>query len=263
MKNKNIEKTQNELRGTRSRSQKPTQVLGNILRNTSLISSSLSNSKEVDANLTRNTSLNRINYTSSPVDRQNSDDTDYEMDYQHREVNKSQFAKKVKKEKSVSRLTMKPAVKNACNGLIQESTWISCQAHNLNLVIKSGFKLWKKNEPNVFENEDDCETVDSDNDSICEQDDQNDEDNDVDEENEGKSEDDDDEDEEEESQESQSADEIEELLNKLRAVLCKVRKLIKIYRKSNNFKMAFKKKSSDAGLKNYNLFLDFNVRWNL
>lgn len=39
-----------------------------------------------------------------------------------------------------------PAVKNACTGLLQNSTWISCQAHNLNLVIKNGLKLWKKNE---------------------------------------------------------------------------------------------------------------------
>ena len=45
-------------------------------------------------------------------------------------------------------------------------------------------------------------------------------------------------------------------------VLDKVRKLIRIYRRSNNFKLAFKKISSDAKLKENNLFLNFKVRWN-
>jgi hypothetical protein len=36
------------------------------------------------------------------------------------------------------------AVKSACSGLVEKCTWISCQAHNINLVIKSGLKLWKK-----------------------------------------------------------------------------------------------------------------------
>ena len=124
MKNKNIAINQNELRRTRSRSHTPTQVLGNLLRNTSLISSSLNNSSQVDANLTR---LNRTNSTSSPnqVDRQDSDDTDYEMDYETRETNRSQFANKEKKDKAWDFFVKIDDISYRCK---------ICQRENLNFI---------------------------------------------------------------------------------------------------------------------------------
>ena len=37
-----------------------------------------------------------------------------------------------------------PAVVAACKKLSKEYTRISCMCHNLNLVVKNGFKLWSK-----------------------------------------------------------------------------------------------------------------------
>lgn len=65
MKNKNLAKTQDELRGTRSRSRTPTQVLGTLLRNTSLINSSndLTNTVQNESSLARGASLRIVNLT--------------------------------------------------------------------------------------------------------------------------------------------------------------------------------------------------------
>jgi hypothetical protein len=106
MKNKQLAKTQDELRGTRSRSRTPTQVLGTLLRNTSLLNATndLPNSAQSETSLVRGSSLRSVNVTSdnpnASQSEQNSDDTDFEISPEQRESNRSQFAKKKKKEKA-------------------------------------------------------------------------------------------------------------------------------------------------------------------
>ena len=36
------------------------------------------------------------------------------------------------------------SIKSACKNLTGNSISVSCMAHNLNLVIQNGFKLWSK-----------------------------------------------------------------------------------------------------------------------
>ncbi len=112
MKNKPLAKTQDELRGTRTRSRTPTQMLGTMLRNTSLISLSndFPNAAQNETSLVRGASLLSDNLTSdlanaTQVD-QNSDDTDNEISSEQRESNRSQFARKKKKLGNISKKLM-------------------------------------------------------------------------------------------------------------------------------------------------------------
>ena len=106
MKNKTLAKTQDELRGTRSRSRTPTQILSTVLRNTSLINSTneMPNVAQNQTSLVRGASSRSVNLTSDLTNatqvEQNSDDTDYEISSEQRESNRSQFARKKKKEKA-------------------------------------------------------------------------------------------------------------------------------------------------------------------
>jgi hypothetical protein len=36
------------------------------------------------------------------------------------------------------------SVKSACTTITHESVRFSCMAHNLNLIVQNGFKLWNK-----------------------------------------------------------------------------------------------------------------------
>ena len=133
MKNKPLAKTQDELRGTRTRSRTPTQMLGTMLRNTSLISLSndFPNAAQNETSLVRGASLLSANLTSdlanaTQVD-QNSDDTDNEISSEQRESNRSQFARKKKKEKAWEYFEKIDASTYRCK---------LCQRENVNIYFK-------------------------------------------------------------------------------------------------------------------------------